>query len=165
MACPRCRRRLVGTHDRQRQTRFSYWRCPAEHGRLIAFLDFLREKNFVRPLSAPEVADLRRKIRSVTCSGCGAPVDLGHTTVCSHCRAPLSLLDPDQVHKIVAALQEAEEKRRSVDPELPLRLAMDRLHVERVFHQVEPAALADGASGEGLVETALARVASLLTPA
>ena len=32
--CPRCRQPLISTTDQQRATRFSYWRCPAEHGRL-----------------------------------------------------------------------------------------------------------------------------------
>ncbi len=52
LKCPRCRSRLLDTHDMQRNTPFRYWRCPHEHGRLITFLEFLREKDFVRPLSA-----------------------------------------------------------------------------------------------------------------
>ena len=56
-ACPRCRVALVETHDRQRHVAFRYWRCPAEHGRLTTFVEFLREKDFVRPLAPAELAD------------------------------------------------------------------------------------------------------------
>jgi hypothetical protein len=35
--------------------RFSYWRCPDEHGRLTPFFQFLREKQFVRSLTPAEL--------------------------------------------------------------------------------------------------------------
>src|SRR5712692_9184489 len=73
MACPRCRQRLALTHDMQRATRFSYWACPGEHGHFITFFEFLREKNFIRPLSASEIASLKQNVRTVTCSSCGRP--------------------------------------------------------------------------------------------
>ena len=44
LPCPRCPSRLVLTHDLQRNTRFSYWRCVNGHGRFIGFLEFLKEK-------------------------------------------------------------------------------------------------------------------------
>ena len=49
LKCPRCDLRLLLTNDRQRNTPFRYRRCAREHGRLITFFDFLREKDFVRP--------------------------------------------------------------------------------------------------------------------
>src|SRR5262245_38513685 len=49
--CPRCQMRLVPTQDLQRSTRFEYSRCPAKHGRLTTFFNFLREKDFIRPLT------------------------------------------------------------------------------------------------------------------
>ncbi|PYN97841.1 MAG: hypothetical protein DMD91_16560 [Candidatus Rokuibacteriota bacterium] len=82
MACPRCRQRLVVAPDMQRATRFSYWACPREHGHFITLFEFLREKNFVRPLSAPEVAALKQSVRTVTCSSCGAPVNVETDAVC-----------------------------------------------------------------------------------
>src|SRR5919109_1451256 len=91
--CPRCRGRLRQTHDMQRATRFQYLRCPNGHGRFITFFDFLREKDFIRPLSAAQVAELRRNVQAVNCSNCGAPVDLGRGSVCAHCGSPLSMLD------------------------------------------------------------------------
>lgn len=95
-SCPRCGIRLIETHDMQRTTRFTYRRCPREHGRLITFVDFLREKDFIRPLSAEQIEDLRRNIQVVNCSNCGAPIDLAKDTSCTHCGSPLSMLDMKQ---------------------------------------------------------------------
>src|SRR5689334_1998683 len=64
LKCPRCSAPLTFTHDVQRNTRFQYWRCEA-HGRLIMFFDFLKEKNFIRVLSGPEIATLRQNIQTV----------------------------------------------------------------------------------------------------
>src|SRR3954467_4999530 len=55
LRCPECRAKLVFTHDMQRTTKFSYWRCPMEHGRFISFMDFLREKDFIHPLSPQQI--------------------------------------------------------------------------------------------------------------
>src|SRR5438128_1194265 len=43
-SCPRCQSALQPTQDLQRTTTFTYWRCGFEHGRLISFNQFLREK-------------------------------------------------------------------------------------------------------------------------
>ncbi len=59
LSCPRCHSALVFTHDLQRATRFTYWRCLDDHGQLITFGQFLAEKNFIRPPSADELAKLR----------------------------------------------------------------------------------------------------------
>ena len=63
----------------QRSTRFEYFRCPHDHGRLTTFFDFLKEKDFVRPLTPPQIAELRKNIQVVNCSNCGAPIDLAKT--------------------------------------------------------------------------------------
>ena len=65
MPCPRCGAPLSLTHDVQRSTRFVYYRCEFGHGRLTAFYQFLREKNFVRNLKAREVARLRADIKQL----------------------------------------------------------------------------------------------------
>jgi hypothetical protein len=164
-ACPRCRRRLAQTADMQRTTRFSYWRCPDEHGRWITFAEFLREKHFVRPLSARELADLRANVKMVHCSGCGAPIDLERSSACGQCRAPVSILDNRQVEATVAELRRAEEKRRAVDPNLPARLAADRLNVEALFQRLDrPSSWLDVSGALGLVDAGLATVASFLSP-
>ena len=164
MACPRCRTRLTATVDRQRATQFSYWRCGAEHGRLTTFFDFLREKNFVRPLSPEKLAELRRYARTVNCSACGAPVDLAHESACAHCRAPLSMLDPDQVQAVVRELQHAEERRTTVDPTLPARLLADRAALERAF-RATPDSLhpADLGGAFGVVEAGVSALVHLLS--
>jgi hypothetical protein len=99
LSCPRCHRDLAFTHDLQRATRFTYWRCADDHGQLITFGQFLAEKNFIRPPSVDELAKLRATVRQVSCSQCGAPIDLATDTVCAHCGAPIALIDADGVAK------------------------------------------------------------------
>lgn len=131
--CPRCKARLRRTQDLQRATRFEYFRCPNHHGRLTTFFDFLKEKDFVRPLTARQVAELRKNIQMVHCSNCGGPIDLAKTSDCSHCGSPLSMLDMAQAETLVAQLREADRSDRPVDPALPLALARARLQAESAF--------------------------------
>jgi Zn-finger nucleic acid-binding protein len=132
--CPRCRARLRPTHDMQRTTRFEYLRCPNGHGRLTTFFDFLREKDFIRPLTSQQVAELRESVQSVNCANCGAPVDLARGATCEHCDSPLSMLDITHAEKLVHQLQSAEDRTiRPVDPSLPLDLARARREVEAAF--------------------------------
>jgi hypothetical protein len=140
IACPRCGARLGLAHDRQRNTRFQYWRCPAGHGRLTTFFDFLREKDFIRPLSREQVETLRRSVDAVNCSNCGAPVDLAVGSTCGHCGSPLSMLDLEQAGRLVAQLREADRAGKPVDPTLPLDMERARREVEAAFasFQKEP---------------------------
>jgi hypothetical protein len=131
--CPRCSRALAETHDIQRNTRFTYHRCPEGHGRFITYYQFLRAKNFVRPLSDEDVRELRARIRQINCANCGAPVDIERNALCAHCRTPLAIIDPDQVRKTMAELQEAASEKKGVDATLPVSLAMERLRAERAF--------------------------------
>jgi hypothetical protein len=135
LVCPRCVALLVETHDRQRNTRFWYHRCPTGHGLFMTSYQFLRAKDFVRPLSNEEMAELREHIRQVNCGNCGAPVDLERDAICGFCRTPVAIVDPDQVRRVL------EEQRRSAqaraeggpDPTLPLTMALDRLRAERAW--------------------------------
>jgi hypothetical protein len=102
--CVRCSATLSFTHDLQRATRFTYWRCPRGHGRLITFHQFLAEKNFLRPPSAAELARLRGTIRQVSCSQCGAPIDLRSDSACRHCGAPVTLIDTESVARSLREL-------------------------------------------------------------
>jgi hypothetical protein len=132
--CPRCHARLRLTQDRQRSTRFSYLRCPNDHGRLTTFFDFLREKDFVRPLTPEQLRELRQNVQSVNCSNCGAPVDVTHRSACAHCSSPLSMLDLGQAQKLVAQLQKADARDRGpIDPALPLTLLRARRETEAAF--------------------------------
>jgi endogenous inhibitor of DNA gyrase (YacG/DUF329 family) len=115
LPCPRCTAPLAMTHDLQRTTRFTYYRCDFGHGRFTPFVQFLREKDFIRPLSPAELARLKETIRVVQCSSCGAPVDLEKDAACPYCRAPIAILDPDAVNATVRNLQSAETQRTTVD--------------------------------------------------
>ncbi len=124
MACPACRGRLAFTHDVQRTNRIVYHRCPEGHGRLTTFLQFLREKQFVRTLTQAEVEGLRATVRQVRCTGCGAAVDLSRDAACGYCRSPVAVLDAQAVEKALAGLGEAQRRRQArpeVDPESVLK--------------------------------------------
>ena len=137
--CPRCRSQLVLTHDVQRTTRFVYYRCQQNHGRLTAFYQFLREKNFVRTLSPLEVERLKVDIKQLQCSSCGAPINLATDTACSFCKAPIAILDATAMQTALASLV-ADEREHG---ELSERLAS----VESIFAAHETAESDAGRSG------------------
>ena len=122
--CPRCRAQLRRTPDIQRNTHFEYFRCPNQHGRLIAFFDFLKEKDFVKPLQPLQIAELRKYVRTVNCSNCGGPVDLAAHAQCSHCGSPLTMLDLDEADQLIKQLQQAETASKTIDPSWPLAVAV-----------------------------------------
>ena len=134
--CPRCRGQLRRTQDMQRATRFEYFRCPNNHGRLMTFFDFLKEKDFVRPLTPQQVADLRRNIQTVNCSNCGGPINLSQATACGHCGSALSMLDMKHAEALVAQLKDADRTGQPVDPALQLALARARMETELAFKRV-----------------------------
>jgi hypothetical protein len=134
--CPRCSLALVPVEDMQRTTKFRYRRCPSQHGRFITFFDFLREKNFVKPLSQEQLTDLRAHLETVNCSNCGAPVDLEKTSVCSHCTSPLSMLDMKHAQSVVEGLREADSDLATVDPMLALERIRARLRADRTRRRV-----------------------------
>jgi hypothetical protein len=148
LSCPRCGRRLTEVMDQQRNTRFSYFRCPGEHGRLLTFYQFLRAKDFVRSLGVAEVEELKQRIRQVNCANCGAPVDIERGSACAHCATPIAIIDPDQVRKAVASLQRAEAGRTTIDPAWPLRVAAERARAERAFADSESGRGVSGIAGE-----------------
>jgi hypothetical protein len=116
MVCPRCERRLSLKNDIGKAGRFSYYACPEGHGRVTPFSEFLKEKQFVRSLSPAEQHRLRAELKSVQCSGCGAPIDLVKGFQCGHCAAPITVLDADAVQKTLHELESAD-RRTSGDPE------------------------------------------------
>ena len=161
--CPRCGTNLLRTFDQQRQSKFEYRRCPAGHGRMTSFFNFLREKDFIRPLSAGQIDELRKNLRSVNCSNCGAPVDLAQGSACEHCRSPLSMLDVGQAERLVAALQQ-KAAPRGVDPEMLLNLERAKRDVSIAFDTFERDPNWYGtASSAGLVNAALGAFSRWLT--
>ena len=135
--CPRCHLHLKVTRDMQRTTRFEYARCPAGHGRLTSFFNFLREKNFIRPLSAEQLEALKANVQTINCSNCGGPIDLNQHSVCPHCASPLSILDSKQAATLVSELRHAGEQAAHVDPALPLLLERARRESNAAFDAFE----------------------------
>jgi ferredoxin len=171
-ACPRCHAVLIREVDKQRTTTFEAFRCPTGHGRYLTFSAFLRAKNFVRDLTPAEVIELRRHVQSVRCTGCGAAVDVREHSACTFCRAPIAIIDPDQLQRTIAELQSKEAQRPKpvpgksplqVDPMLPLRLAQERLRTEKVFADLAKHDRSMGGFGSwNLVDVGLSSIASLL---
>jgi len=109
--CPRCNDRLLHGMDRVPSGQFNYDRCLQGHGRFITFGQFMIEKGFVRQLTPMEVDDLAAKVGVVRCLSCGTPVDIRSERACSHCRSPISILDPEAATQALARYQQAEVKR------------------------------------------------------
>ena len=116
-ACPRCAAPLLLTHDRQHNTPFQYWRCDREHGRFITYMDFLREKDFIKPLSPQQISELQQHVETVNCGNCGGLIDLARGSICPHCGSPLSLLDFPHMEATLAKFHGGELADRSKAPE------------------------------------------------
>lgn len=136
MSCPRCAAALVHTHDLARNTRFAYQRCPANHGRYITFFQFLREKNFVHQLTPKELSELKAQVRVVNCSNCGAPVDLHKAMMCEHCRAPISVIDPDRVKQMLEELQAKGVKAQSGE-QAAMELELHKMRVQAMYSSLD----------------------------
>jgi len=114
LPCPRCTLPLSLSQDLQHTRRFFYYRCSGGHAR------FTRSRNS----SARRISSGRRRrpslrlkasIREISCSSCGAPIELERDAACPYCRAPIAILDPDAIEGTVRALESAEARRTSVD--------------------------------------------------
>jgi DNA-directed RNA polymerase subunit RPC12/RpoP len=157
--CPRCDRRLRVMHDLQRSARFEYRGCPDNHGRLITFFNFLREKNFIKPLSPAQIEELRSKVRTINCSNCGASVDLAHGIACSHCGSPLSMLDLNQAEDLIAKLRQAGSGPQPVERTPPAGAAGRRSEAGFGRFAEEPGWY-EQASTAGLIAAAIATFGS-----
>ena len=112
--CPRCDEKLMHGLDLAKfGGRFNYHRCPQKHGRFTTFGQFMIEKGFVRQLARSEILALAARVGSIHCSGCGAPVDIATTQVCTHCKAPISVLDPHAVEQALSRFRKAEVERNA----------------------------------------------------
>jgi hypothetical protein len=161
--CPRCSSPLRRTQDLQRSTRFEYLKCPNGHGRLTTFFNFLREKDFIRQLSAKQLQDLRQHVQVLNCSNCGAPIDLATHSACGHCRSPVSMLDMSQAGELIDQLKQADRTGQPVDPALPLALNTVRRDVHGAFDAFErDATWSRDVSRSGLVTAGLHAIAKWL---
>lgn len=160
-ACPRCGTGLLRTHDRIKDTPYEYFRCTAGHGRFMGFASFLRARHFVRELSADEVQTLRAEARTIKCVNCGASIDIATHSSCGYCRAPIAVLDADQLSKTIASLEAAERERGAVDPAWPLKAELVRRQTEAAFAELRRG---HGVSAEtNLIEAGLAIISSIAT--
>jgi DNA-directed RNA polymerase subunit RPC12/RpoP len=161
--CPRCNGRLLLTHDMQRSTPFQYWRCDSGHGRLITFVDFLREKDFVRPLTPQQLEELRQNIQTINCSNCGAAINLVKDSVCAHCGSAVSMLDLQQMARTVGQLRAAVSGSQAADgppPSAVPRGQSDPSEIEALVQAFKTAGRTD--SPPGLIETGLGLLGRLL---
>lgn len=116
LQCPRCHEKLKhGTDVTKYGGRFNYHRCLQKHGRFTTFSQFMIEKGFVKRLTTSEIAKLTLKISTIRCGGCGAPVDISQHHACTHCRSPITILDPVAVEQALARYQRAETQWTKVD--------------------------------------------------
>ena len=160
LRCPRCQGRLLLTHDIQRTTPFRYWRCDAGHGRLMAYIDFLREKDFVRPLTPQQLDELRQNVQTINCSNCGAAIDLAKDSACAHCGSAMSMLDLQQMARTIGQLQTAAAGHvpaAAAPTAPPSREAADIAALMRALKAEERAA-----STPNLIEAGLSLLGDLL---
>lgn len=132
LRCPRCTDALLHGLDRVKTGVFNYHHCLQRHGRFTSFAQFMIEKGFVRQLTGAELGALKARVEVIRCASCGAPVDIRHDAACSHCRAPLAILDPAAVEKALAEYRQAEVRSQTLDPQ---GLADALVMVERDRHR------------------------------
>jgi hypothetical protein len=119
LTCPRCQEKLLhGLDVAKHGGKFNYHRCLQKHGRFTTFAQFMIEKGFVRQLSPAEIEELASRVGTIRCTGCGAPVDIRQDHACSHCRAPIAILDPQAVEQALSRYKNAEEKRTTPNVEM-----------------------------------------------
>lgn len=116
LVCPRCNEKLLhGLDVAKHGGKFNYHRCLQKHGRFTTFAQLMIEKGFVRQLSPAEIDELASRVGTVRCTGCGAPIDIRQEHACGHCRAPISILDPQAVELALSRYKVAEDKRTTRD--------------------------------------------------
>ena len=129
LRCPRCSERLIPSQDRVKSGLFNYLRCGQHHGRFTTFSQFMIEKGFVRQLTGAEIDELKVRIGVVRCTGCGAPVDIRKDSACSHCRAPIAILDAQAVEQALAGYYRAAARQPTLpDPTLLAEAILFREH-------------------------------------
>ena len=157
--CPVCRDKLAQTFDVARGGRFQYHRCPNGHGRLISFVQFLREKQFIRTLSQVERRTLSAQVKQIRCSSCGAGVDIEHDAACGHCGAPVAVLDELAVAKALEALETRVARRKDLAEDANPRPASPR---PAPTYPSTPSTYTEALATPELVDLVLTGVAAIL---
>jgi Zn-finger nucleic acid-binding protein len=161
LLCPRCQAALTLAHDIARNVHFTYWQCPNQHGHFISFFEFLKEKNFIHPLSPTEIQQLRENIHTVNCASRGASIDLQTNSACTYCHSAISILDLKEQQRMLEQLKQAAEPK-PVDPALPFQLAMIKEQTSALFPLHDDEWWVDARSGD-LLQAGLNAVARWLT--
>jgi hypothetical protein len=162
LRCVTCRAPLALTHDIQRNNRFVYYRCDAGHGRFTTFLQFLREKDFVRSLTQAEIERLRATVTQVRCSSCGAPVDIARSADCPYCHAPIAILDADAMRRTITEYASAEERSHRVDPQAAIDALLAGQRTARGMRAIDGGAGGPYDGPVDLVHEALATITNLI---
>lgn len=162
LMCPQCGDTLTLAHDIARNVRFTYWNCPNDHGHFIGFFEFLKEKNFIHPLSPQEIQKLRENVHAVNCSSCGASIDLATNSVCPYCHSPITMLDLKEQQQMLEQLKQAAAPK-AVDPSLPLKLAMVERQTENQLRGLDDDWWGDARSSGDLVQAGLNAISRWLT--
>jgi hypothetical protein len=123
----------------------------------MAHIDFLREKDFVRPLSPQQLEELRRNIQTINCSNCGAPIDITHDSACAHCGSAVSMLDLAHMARTIDQLQTAAGERTPVEGAQAERQTPD---IEALMAKLKAEERA--ASSPNLIEVGLGLLGDLL---
>ncbi len=134
--CPRCAGPLQETSDLSNGTRFTYLACPTD-GRFITFFQWLREKGLVRQPTPVELAELTARVKQVSCSSCGAPIELATGTSCTHCAAPVSILSEAKLTETLAQLEAKEAQREVLKPVKLAEAMMLKYQIEQVYRHEE----------------------------
>src|SRR5207245_11635092 len=116
-------------HNSRVNMPLTYWRCGNEDGHFIGFFEFLKEKNFIHPLSAEQIKQLRQNVQFVNCSNCGASIHLESNSACPYCHSPISMLDMKQPQRMLDQLKQAAQPP-PFDPMLPMKLASAKLGLD-----------------------------------
>lgn len=166
--CPRCTGPLTHGFDVVRSGRYITYRCAKGHGRFSAFSSFMIEKGFVRQLTNAEIDNIAQRVTVIHCSSCGAPVDLKQSHAYTHCRSPLTLLDPQAVEKALQGYAHAAKASTTPAPATGVADALIMLERDRQRALREPGAQrnallsSDASSNIDLWSIGIALVAAVL---
>lgn len=165
LSCPECHGRLSQGFDIVRSGRYITHRCDSRHGRFSSFASFMIEKGFVRQLTRPEIASIAAKVGVIHCSSCGAPVDLRREDACSHCRSPLSLLDPQAVESAMQTYANASARPAGSAPadiaDALIAVARERSRAQRESGRSSEAGLVGGVPATDLFSAGLSLIGAL----
>ena len=166
LPCPRCRRPLPAGSRPTKHGPVPIHKCRKDHGFLMTYFAFLRERDCIRPLTGKRLEELRAQVEQIRCSGCGASVKLRDDPRCCHCGAVVSILDREALAETLGGLQADADRRANPNADqVAADLVMERLRTETSFRAMDSIyrerAVSQG--GLGIVEVGLRWLARALS--